>query len=68
MLCEELMERLRPITEEEQQILLGSDIDRKRYTTGREFTMDRHRLLEKGNMLEGRDINDFIKILHTNLE
>lgn len=26
------------------------------------------RLLEKGNMLEGRDINDFIKILHTNLE
>ena len=41
MLCEELMERLRPITEEEQQILLGSDIDRKRYTTGREFTMDR---------------------------
>ena len=44
MLCEELMERLRPITEEEQQILQGSDIDRKRYTTGREFTMDRHRL------------------------
>ena len=33
MLCEELMERLRPITEEEQQILQGSDIDRNIATT-----------------------------------
>lgn len=25
-------------------------------------------ILEKGNILEGRDINDYIRILHTNLE
>ena len=40
MLCEELMQRLRPITDEERQILQGNQIDRKRYTSGREFTMD----------------------------
>lgn len=60
MLCEELMERLRPITEEEQQILQGSDIDRKRYTTGREFTMDRHRLLEKGKLMDIRTHTRFV--------
>ncbi len=60
MLCEELMARLRPITEEEQLILQGRDIDRKRYTTSRDFTIDSRRMVEKGRLMEIRTHTRFV--------
>ncbi len=60
MLCEELMARLRLITEEEQLILQGKDIDRKRYTTSRDFTIDSRRMVEKGRLMEIRTHTRFV--------
>ena len=60
MLCEELMERIRPITAEAHQILHGNEIDRKRYTSSRDFTIDSRRLLEKGKLMDIRTHTRFV--------
>ena len=65
----ELLEKLREITDEEQEILLGKDeISRERYTSIKQdsyavpsmFTIDSHRLLEKGKLIEVRPHTRFI--------
>ncbi len=45
------MSRLREITEEEEKLLAGGKVERERYVSGRDFTMDSDKLLEKGKLI-----------------
>ena len=45
---EDLMQELRRITEEEEQLLAGGQVDRSLYTTGSAFLIDSDKLLAKG--------------------
>ncbi len=55
MLRQELLELLRRITPEEQELLNGkADIQRGNYTSGQEFVIDSRLLLEKGRLIEIR--------------
>lgn len=57
----ELMRRLEPITEEEMRILNGSKaINKDIYTTGKEFTIDSKKMLQKGQLLDIRTHTRFI--------
>lgn len=57
----ELMERLKPVTEEEQRILIGNkQINKEIYTTGKEFTIDSNKMLEKGRLIDIRTHTRFI--------
>lgn len=57
----ELMERLKPVTEEEQRILIGNkQINKEIYTTGSEFTIDSNKMLEKGRLIDIRTHTRFI--------
>jgi len=57
----ELMERLKPVTEEEKRILIGNkQINREIYTTGNEFTIDSNKMLEKGRLIDIRTHTRFI--------
>ena len=52
---EDLMDRLREITPEEQEILSGSgEIDKERYTEKALFVIDSTKLIEKGKLIEMR--------------
>lgn len=58
----ELMERLKPVTEEEQRILIGNkQINKEIYTTGNEFTIDSNKMLEKGRLIDIRTHTRFIE-------
>ncbi|MFA9379174.1 MAG: AraC family transcriptional regulator [Lachnotalea sp.] len=57
----ELMERLKPVTEEEQRILIGNkQINKEIYTTSSEFTIDSNKMLEKGRLIDIRTHTRFI--------
>ena len=52
---QDLIDRLREITPEEQELLNGSgEIRRERYTNRRDFVVDSRLLLEKGRLIEIR--------------
>lgn len=57
----ELLEHLKIITEEEQQILDGKqDVQKERYTSEKDFVIDNKKLLEKGRLIEIRPHTRFI--------
>lgn len=51
---EELIEQLRRVTPEEEQLLAGGQLDRDLYTSRREFTMDSEKLLSRGRLITAR--------------
>ena len=52
---QDLIDRLREITPEEQELLKeGGEIRRERYTNRRDFVVDSRLLLEKGRLIEIR--------------
>ncbi|KAB1439438.1 AraC family transcriptional regulator [Candidatus Galacturonibacter soehngenii] len=57
----ELMDRLKPVTEEEKRILIGDKkINKEIYTTSNEFTIDSNKMLEKGRLIDIRTHTRFI--------
>lgn len=59
---QELLDRLRVISEEEQRILDGmTEVDRDLYTTGTDFTVDSKKMLEKGELIAVRTHTRFIR-------
>lgn len=51
----EIIEKLKPITEEEKLLLNGtSRVDKEIYTSGSEFTIDSAKMLEKGRLIDIR--------------
>ena len=58
---EELLEKLRPITEEERKILEEKkEIQKDIYTSTEEFTIDARKMLEKGRVIDIRTHTRFI--------
>ncbi len=58
---QELLARLRQITDEERAILAGdATVRRSLYTTRHEFVVDSARLLEKGKLIEIRPHTRFV--------
>lgn len=58
---EQLLERLRPITEEERDILeKRKEIRKEIYTASEEFTIDSRKMLEKGRLIDIRTHTRFI--------
>ncbi len=58
---QEIIDRLRVITEEERQILEeGSDVRRELYTTGKAFVVNSQKLLEKGRLIDIRPHTRFV--------
>lgn len=56
-----LLEKLKPITQEEQAILNGKkDIKKELYTSGKQFIIDSHKLLEPSKLIEIRPHTRFI--------
>lgn len=56
-----LLEKLKPITQEEQEILNGKkDIKKELYTSGKQFIIDSHKLLEPSKLIEIRPHTRFI--------
>lgn len=56
-----LLEQLRKITEEEYAILNGrQDVEKERYTSGRNFVIDSRKLLQKGRLIEIRPHTRFV--------
>ena len=52
---EELMEKLRVITPEEKKLLSGEEnVDRTLYTSGKDFTVDSRKMLERGELINVR--------------
>lgn len=51
---EELMEQLRRVTPEEERLLAGGALERELYTSRREFTVDREKLLSRGRLITVR--------------
>lgn len=63
---EDLMQELRRITEEEEQLLAGGQVDRSLYTTGSTFLIDSDKLLAKGKLITVRPHTRFAAFpLHT---
>ena len=57
-----LLERLREITEEEEQILRGSnEVEKERYATGSEFTVDSRKMLAAGQLITVRKHTRFVR-------
>lgn len=57
----DLVKLLEPITEEESKILSGRhEIEKEIYTTGKEFTIDSKKMLEKGKLIDIRTHTRFI--------
>lgn len=57
----ELLKRLRQISEEEQRILDGmTEVNKELYTSGRDFTVDSAKMLEKGELIAVRTHTRFI--------
>ena len=58
---EKLLERLRPITEEERRILEEQkEIQKDIYTATEEFTIDGRKMLEKGRVIDIRTHTRFV--------
>ena len=58
---EELLKKLRPITEEERKILEErKEIQKEIYTASEEFTIDSRKMLEKGRLIDIRTHTRFI--------
>lgn len=56
-----LLENLRKITEEEQRILDGeSEVNKKLYTSGADFTVDSRKMLEEGKVIAVRTHTRFV--------
>lgn len=59
---QELLDRLRVISEEEQRILDGrTEVEKELYTTGKDFTVDSKKMLEKGELIAVRTHTRFIR-------
>ena len=59
---QEMLRRLSVITEEEREILNGRrEIDRTRYTEGRELVIDSRKMLESGKMIRIRPHTRFVR-------
>jgi len=57
----ELIKLLEPVSEEEQRILDGNrQIDKELYATGRGFTIDSSKMLEKGHLIDIRTHTRFV--------
>lgn len=57
----DLLKLLEPVTEEEQKILAGKrQIEKEIYTTGRGFTVDSRKMLDKGYMIDIRTHTRFV--------
>lgn len=56
----ELLDKLKEITFEEQQVLEGGDIDQGIYTVGKDFIIDSARMLEKGKLIDIRPHTRFV--------
>lgn len=58
----DLIDRLRPVTDEEKKILAGEgSIQQEIYTTGKEFTVDSEKMMEKGRLIDIRSHTRFIE-------
>lgn len=58
---EQLLEKLRPVTEEERKILEETkEIQKDIYTVSEEFTVDSHKMIEKGQLIDIRTHTRFI--------
>lgn len=55
-----LLEDLKKITREEQDILEGQGVQRERYTSGRDFVVDSQKLLDKGKLIQIRPHTRFV--------
>ena len=51
---EDLMRELRRVTEEEEQLLAGGQVDKSLYTSGGGFLIDSDKLLAKGKLITVR--------------
>ena len=56
----DLIDRLRPISDEEKRILEERAIRRDIYTTGKEFTIDSNKMLKRGTLISIRPHTRFI--------
>lgn len=56
----QLLERLKPISQEEQEILSGKDIQKELYTSAKDFIIDSAKMLEKGKLIDIRPHTRFI--------
>ena len=57
----ELLEKLRAITPEEEKILAGEEgVDRTLYTSGKDFTVDSGKMLERGELINVRTHTRFV--------
>ncbi len=58
---QDLLERLRKISEEEQKILDGvAEVDKDLYTSGKDFTVDSRKMLEEGKLIAVRTHTRFV--------
>ncbi len=57
---ESLLEKLRPISEEEKSILKEREIRRDIYTTGKDFTIDSKKMMENSSLISVRPHTRFI--------
>ncbi len=57
---ERIIKKLLPLTEEEQEILNGLEIDKSRYSKGKNFVIDSEKLLKKGRLIEIRPHTRFV--------
>lgn len=56
----ELLEKLKPISPEEQEILNGKDVQKELYTSSQDFIVDSAKMLEKGKLIDIRPHTRFI--------
>ncbi len=56
----EILKELSKLTDEEQDILSGNEIDRSRYSAGNAFIIDSDKLLKKGRLIEIRPHTRFV--------
>ena len=58
---QKLLDQMKEITEEEQKILEGrTQVERERYVTGEEFTIDSRKMLEQGQLIAVRKHTRFV--------
>lgn len=71
ILREEIIRRLSVVTKEEEEILRGSKLNRKRYTSRPDFVIDSKKMLEMGQLIDIRPhtrFADFPKHKHNYIE
>ncbi|MBQ8639572.1 MAG: helix-turn-helix domain-containing protein [Lachnospiraceae bacterium] len=57
---EEIIRQIRVITKEEQEILQGQKLNRKRYTSKADFEIDSQKMLERGQLIDIRPHTRFV--------